>query len=277
VSGRRLRGSLLFGALVALVVAYSLGPYAWTLLTSLKTERELYQFPVTYLPHAPTLLNYVHVFSGNPFGRFLLNSCIVAVTSTVCCLFLATLASYAFARLRFPGSRILFIAILTVAMIPLITVIVPLYVLVRDLGLLNTYGGLIGPYITWSLPVAIFILTAFFREIPRDLEEAAAIDGCSRVETLFRVIAPLAAPGLVTAGIIVFVNTWNEFLVALTLTSSTEMRTITVGISLFRGEFAFPWGVISAAVLLATVPIVVLILLGQRLVVRGLTAGAVKG
>lgn len=277
MSARRRLGRASFAGLVGLVVAYSLGPYAWTLVTSLKTERELYRFPVTYLPQAPTLINYVHVFSGNPFGRFLLNSCIVALTSTVVCVFLAVLASYAFARLRFPGHRVLFLAILIVAMIPLITVIVPLYVLVRGLGLLNTYAGLIGPYITWSLPVAIFILTAFFREIPRDLEEAAAIDGCSRVGALFRIIAPLAAPGLATAGIIVFVNTWNEFLVALTLTSSTEMRTITVGIALFRGEFTFPWGVISAAVLLATVPVVVLILLGQRLVVRGLTAGAVKG
>ena len=277
MSARRRLGRASFAGLVGLVVAYSLGPYAWTLVTSLKTERELYRFPVTYLPQAPTLINYVHVFSGNPFGRFLLNSCIVALTSTVVCVFLAVLASYAFARLRFPGHHVLFLAILIVAMIPLITVIVPLYVLVRGLGLLNTYAGLIGPYITWSLPVAIFILTAFFREIPRDLEEAAAIDGCSRVGALFRIIAPLAAPGLATAGIIVFVNTWNEFLVALTLTSSTEMRTITVGIALFRGEFTFPWGVISAAVLLATVPVVVLILLGQRLVVRGLTAGAVKG
>lgn len=277
MAGRRPLGRIAFAALVVLVVAYSAGPYVWTLLTSLKTERELYQFPVTYLPHAPTLTNYVHVFSGNPFGRFLLNSCIVSITSTVLCLFLAVFASYAFARLRFPGSRIVLLGILTVAMIPLITVIVPLYVLVRGLGLLNTYGGLIGPYITWSLPVAIFILTAFFREIPRDLEEAASIDGCSRVETLWRIIAPLAAPGLVTAGIIVFVNTWNEFLVALTLTSSTEMRTITVGIALFQGEFAFPWGVISAAVLLATIPIVGVILAGQRLVIRGLTAGAVKG
>ena len=277
MAGDRPLGRIVFTALVGLVVAYSLGPYLWTLVTSVKTERELYQFPVTYLPHAPTVINYVHVFQGNPFGRFLLNSCVVSVSSTVLCLFLATLAAYAFARLQFRGSRVLLLGILIVAMIPLISVIVPLYVLVRGLGLLNTYGGLIGPYITWSLPVAIFILTAFFREIPRDLEEAAAIDGCSRVGTLWRIIAPLAAPGLVTAGIIVFVNTWNEFLVALTLTSTTEMRTITVGIALFRGEFAFPWGVISAAVLLATVPIVTLILAGQRLVIRGLTAGAVKG
>ncbi len=277
MAGRRAGGAIVFGILVVLVVAYSTGPYVWTLLTSLKTERELYQFPVTYLPHAPTFMNYVHVFSGNPFGRFLLNSCIVSVTSTVLCLFLAALASFAFARLRFPGSRIALLGVLTVAMIPVITVIVPLYVLVRGLGLLNTYGGLIGPYVTWSLPVAIFVLTAFFREIPRELEEAAEIDGCSRIGTLWRIIAPLAAPGLVTAGIIVFVNTWNEFLIALTLTSSTEMRTITVGISLFRGEFSFPWGVISAAVLLAAIPIVLLILTGQRLVIRGLTAGAVKG
>ncbi|MDR7417905.1 MAG: carbohydrate ABC transporter permease [Armatimonadota bacterium] len=263
--------------LIGLVVVWSLAPYVWTLFTSFKTERELYQFPVTYWPHHPTVVNYVQVFTQNPFGRFLLNSAIVTIASTVLCLFIASLAAYAFARLRFRGREILLVGLLIVAMIPLITVIVPLYILVRNLGLLNSYLGLIAPYITYSLPVAIFILTAFFREIPHELEEAALIDGCTRVNTLWRIIAPLAAPGLITAGIIVFVYTWNEFLVALTLTSTTDVRTITVGIALYRGEFTFPWGVISAAVTLATIPIMALILLGQRLVIRGLTAGAVKG
>jgi multiple sugar transport system permease protein len=263
--------------LIGLVLAWSLTPYLWTLFTSLKTERELYQFPVTYWPHTPTIVNYVQVFTQNPFGRFLLNSALVTVISTAACLFIAALAAYAFARLRFRGREVLLVGLLVVAMIPLITVIVPLYILVRNLGLLNSYAGLIAPYVTYSLPVAIFILTAFFREIPQELEEAALIDGCTRLNTLWRIIAPLAAPGLITAGIIVFVYTWNEFLVALTLTSTNEVRTITVGIALYRGEFTFPWGVISAAVTLATIPIMALILLGQRLVIRGLTAGAVKG
>lgn len=263
--------------LVGVVLAWSLAPYLWTLATSFKTERELYQFPVTYWPHAPTVINYVQVFTQNPFGRFLLNSALVTVASTAVCLFIAALAAYAFARLRFRGREALLVGLLIVAMIPLITVIVPLYILVRNLGLLNSYAGLIAPYVTYALPVAIFILTAFFREIPQELEEAALIDGCTRLNTLWRIIAPLAAPGLVTAGIIVFVYTWNEFLVALTLTSTNEVRTITVGIALYRGEFTFPWGVISAAVTLATIPITMLILLGQRLVIRGLTAGAVKG
>lgn len=274
------RGSWLrigHGVLIVLVIVWSLIPYVWTLFTSFKTERELYQFPVTYWPHVPTIINYIQVFTQNPFGRFLLNSTIVTLTSTVVCLFIASLAAYAFARLQFRGREILLVGLLVVAMIPLITVIVPLYILVRNLGLLNTYWGLIAPYVTYSLPVAIFILTAFFREIPQELEEAALIDGCTRLNTLWRIIAPLAAPGLITAGIIVFVYTWNEFLVALTLTSTTDVRTITVGIALYRGEFTFPWGVISAAVTLATIPIMALILLGQRLVVRGLTAGAVKG
>lgn len=274
---RSAAGRYAFYALVAMVMIYSVSPYLWTLLTSLKTERELYQFPVTYLPSQPTVINYVQVFTQNPFGRFLLNSAFVSVTSTLICLFLSALAAYAFARLKFPRSQMLLVALLVVAMIPLITVIVPLYILVRKLGLLNTYWGLITPYVTYSLPVAIFILSAFFREIPRELEEAALIDGCTRLSTLWRVIAPLSTPGLLTAGIIVFIQTWNEFLIALTLTSSTEVRTITVGIALYRGEFAFPWGVISAAVILATIPIVGLILLGQRLIVKGLTAGAVKG
>lgn len=277
MAGRRRLGGIGHWLLIGLVVAWSLAPYAWTLFTSFKTERELYQFPVTYWPHRPTFINYAQVFTQNPFGRFLLNSAIVTVTSTVLCLFIASLAAYAFARLQFRGREVLLVGLLVVAMVPLITVIVPLYILVRNLGLLNSYAGLIAPYVTYSLPVAIFILAAFFREIPPELEEAALIDGCTRLNTLWRIIAPLAAPGLITAGIIVFVYTWNEFLVALTLTSTTEVRTITVGIALYRGEFTFPWGVISAALMLATIPIMTLILLGQRLVIRGLTAGAVKG
>lgn len=277
MAGRSSLRKIVHWLLVGLVIVWSLTPYLWTLFTSLKSERELYQFPVTYWPHAPTIVNYVAVFTQNPFGRFLLNSAVVTLVSTGLCLFIASLAAYAFARLKFRGREILLVGLLVVAMIPLITVIVPLYILVRNLGLLNTYWGLIAPYITYSLPVAIFILTAFFREIPHELEEAALIDGCTRLNTLWRIIAPLAAPGLITAGIIVFVYTWNEFLVALTLTSTNDVRTITVGIALYRGEFAFPWGVISAAVTLATIPITALILLGQRLVIRGLTAGAVKG
>jgi len=277
VAGRGALARTTLAALVVLALVWSLAPYLWTLFTSFKTERELYQFPVTYIPKNPTIINYVHVFTQNPFGRFLLNSAIVTVLSTVLCLFIASLAAYAFARLRFRGREPLLVGLLVVAMIPLITLIVPLYVLVRNLGMLNTYWGLIAPYVTYSLPVAIFILTAFFREIPHELEEAALIDGCTRMNTLWRIIAPLAAPGLITAGIIVFVYTWNEFLIAMTLTSTADVRTITVGIALYRGEFTFPWGVISAAVALATIPIMTLILLGQRLVIRGLTAGAVKG
>ncbi len=277
MAGRRPLARIVLALLVTLVVVWSLAPYVWTVFTSLKTERELYQFPVTYWPKAPTLINYVNVFAQNPFGRFLLNSVIVTLSSTALCLFIASLAAYAFARLRFKGREVLLVGLLVVAMIPLITVIVPLYILVRGLGLLNSYAGLIAPYVTYSLPVAIFILTAFFREIPRELEEAALIDGCTRLNALWRIIAPLSAPGLITAGIIVFVYTWNEFLVALTLTSTNAARTITVGIALYRGEFAFPWGVITAAVTLATIPIMVLILLGQRLVIKGLTAGAIKG
>lgn len=277
MAGSRTLNRIALAALVALAIIWSLAPYLWTLFTSFKTERELYQFPVTYLPKVPTIINYVNVFTQNPFGRFLLNSAIVTVLSTVLCLFIASLAAYAFARLKFRGREPLLVGLLVVAMIPLITLIVPLYILVRNLGLLNTYWGLIAPYVTYSLPVAIFILTAFFREIPPELEEAALIDGCTRLNTLWRIIAPLAAPGFITAGIIVFVYTWNEFLIAMTLTSTTGVRTITVGIALYRGEFTFPWGVISAAVALATVPIMALILLGQRLVIRGLTAGAVKG
>lgn len=275
--GRIPLSRVLLAVLVAAGVAISLGPYVWTLFTSLKSEAELLRTPLTYIPENPTLQNYEAVFKQNPFGRFLLNSFIVAASSTALCIVLASLAGYAFGRLRFRGRTPLLMAVLAFSTLPVMSLIVPLYIIIQRLGLLNTYPGLIIPYVTWSLPLAVFILTNFFRQIPRDLEESAWIDGAGRLQALWHVIVPLSGPGIVSAAIIVFITVWNDFLIALTLVSSVSMRTVTVGIALYRGEYAFPWGTITAAVCLATIPIALLLMVGQRWVTSGLLRGSLKG
>jgi multiple sugar transport system permease protein len=264
--------------LAGLIVAVNgFFPAVWILLTSLKTETELIRAPITYLPDAPTLSNYVTAFTTQPLLRFMWNSFVVATLSTVLCVLVSALAAYALTRLRLPGRNVIMAVLLAVAMFPLISLMVPLFKAMRELGLLNTYPALILPYAVLSMPVCTLVMASFFQDIPPDLEAAAMIDGCSRVGALFRVVVPLAAPGVFTAAILAFVNAWDEFLLALTLMNRVNMRTLSVGITLYQGEFAFPWPLISAALIVAIVPISILIALFQERVVGGLTAGGVKG
>ena len=252
-------------------------PALWILFTSLKTETELMGYPITYLPQAPTLANYVQAFTEQPLFRFLWNSFVVASLSTLLCVVVSALAAYALTRLRVPKSNLIMAALMAVAMFPLISLMVPLFKMMRELGLLNTYLALILPYAVLSMPVCTLVLASFFQDIEPDLEAAAMIDGCSRLGALFRVIVPLSAPGVFTAAILAFVNAWDEFLLALTMMSRLNMRTLSVGITLYQGEFAFPWPLISAALIVAIVPISILIAVFQERVVGGLTAGGVKG
>jgi multiple sugar transport system permease protein len=252
-------------------------PAVWILFTSLKTETELMGYPITYLPQAPTLANYVQAFTEQPLLRFLWNSFVVASLSTLLCVLVSALAAYALTRLRVPKSHLIMAALMAVAMFPLISLMVPLFKMMRELGLLNTYLALILPYAVLSMPVCTLVLASFFQDIEPDLEAAAMIDGCSRVGALFRVVVPLSAPGVFTAAILAFVNAWDEFLLALTMMNRLNMRTLSVGITLYQGEFAFPWPLISAALIVAIVPISILIALFQERVVGGLTAGGVKG
>jgi multiple sugar transport system permease protein len=252
-------------------------PAVWILLTSTKTETELIRFPVTYLPEAPTLTNYVVAFTTQPLLRFMWNSFVVASLSTALCVLVSALAAYALTRLRMPGRNLIMAALLAIAMFPLISLMVPLFKVMRELGLLNTYLALILPYAVLSMPVCTLVMASFFQDIPPDLEAAAMIDGCSRVGALFKVVVPLSAPGVFTAAILAFVNAWDEFLLALTMMNRLSMRTLSVGITLYQGEFAFPWPLISAALIVAIVPISILIALFQERVVGGLTAGGVKG
>ena len=252
-------------------------PALWILATSLKTETELMGYPITYLPQAPTLANYVQAFTEQPLLRFLWNSFVVASLSTLLCVLVSALAAYALTRLRVPKSNLIMAALMAVAMFPLISLMVPLFKMMRELGLLNTYLALILPYAVLSMPVCTLVLASFFQDIEPDIEAAAMIDGCSRLGALFRVVVPLSAPGVFTAAILAFVNAWDEFLLALTMMNRLNMRTLPVGITLYQGEFAFPWPLISAALIVAIVPISILIAVFQERVVGGLTAGGVKG
>jgi multiple sugar transport system permease protein len=261
----------------AIVVVNGFLPAVWILLTSLKTETELMRVPPTVLPEILTWQNYVRVFTDQPIGLFLWNSLAVAIISTALCVTVSALAAYALVRLRIPGRGLVLSAIIAVSMFPLISLMVPLFQVMRELGWLNTWWALIFPYAVLSLPVCTLVLTAFFQDIPADLENAAMIDGCSRMGALWKVVVPLAAPGVFTAAILAFVNAWDEFLLALTLSSRVSSRTLPVGITLYQGEFAFPWPIISAALVVAIVPICILIAVFQERVVGGLTAGGMKG
>jgi len=261
----------------AIVVLNGFFPAAWILLTSFKPQLELVRKPITYWPREFTAQNYVQVFVEQPLATYLLNSVVVAAASTVLTLFVAAGAAYAIARLRLRHRDLILSAIIASSTFPLVTLLVPIFETMRAVGLLNTYPALILPYIVLSLPVCTLVLVSFFQSIPRDLENAAMIDGATRFGALWHVVIPLAAPGVFTAGILAFVNAWDEFLLALSLNSAARMRTLPVGIALYQGEFTFPWHIIAAALVIAIVPIAVLIALFQERVVGGLTAGGMKG
>ena len=260
-----------------ILVVNGIFPALWILFTSLKTEAELTVKPITWLPHLPTAANYLRAFTDQPLLLFLFNSFMVAILSTALTLFVSVLAAYALSRLQIRGRDLILSAIIAVSTFPLVTLLVPLFEIMRALGLLNTWVALILPYTVLSLPVCTLILVSFFEGIPRDLENSAMIDGCTRLGALFKVVVPLSAPGVFTAGILAFVNAWDEFLLALSFNSNPQLRTLPVGITLYQGEFAFPWPVISAALIVGIVPVAVLIVIFQERVVSGLTSGGIKG
>ena len=260
-----------------IVVVNGFFPALWILLTSLKTETELVSKPITYWPHLATLGNYVRAFTDQPLLKYLGNSMMVALLATVFSLLVSALAAYAIARLNLKNRQLILTCIVASSMFPLVTLLVPIFETMRTFGLLNSYTALVLPYIVLNLPVCTLVLVSFFQSIPKDLENAAMIDGCTRMGALVRVVVPLAAPGVFTAGILAFVNSWDEFLLALSLNSSPNYRTLPVGITLYQGEFTFPWPIISAALIVAIVPIAVLIALFQERVVGGLTQGGLKG
>jgi multiple sugar transport system permease protein len=259
------------------VVGYALVPFLWIASLSLKTEGTLTDG--NFFPRDITLENYTGIFSGDQFPAALRNSIGISLIATLIAITLATTTAYAIARLEFPGKTLVLGAALAIAMFPPISVVGPLFNLWRGIGLFDTWPGLIIPYMTFTLPLAIYVLTAFFREIPWDLEQAAAVDGATPYQAFRRVIVPLAAPGVFTAAILVFIFAWNDFLFAISLTSTNDARTVPAAIAFFTGESQFtqPTGQIAAAAVVVTVPIIVMVLAFQRRIVAGLTSGAVKG
>lgn len=263
----------------ALILIWCLLPVAWIVSLSLKPVGEVTTGSPQFLPEDATIQNYKDIFGNDDFLRALLNSAGISLIATVLSVILATLAAYAIARLEFRGKRLVLSIALAIAMFPVVSLVGPLFDLWRVLHLFNTWPGLIIPYMSFTLPLAIWTLSAFFREIPWEMEQAAQVDGATPWQAFRKVIVPLAAPGVFTAAILTFFFAWNEFVLAISLTSTTSARTVPAQLSFFVGSDQFnpPYSQLATASVVVTVPVVVLVLLFQRKIVAGLTSGAVKG
>jgi ABC-type glycerol-3-phosphate transport system permease component len=259
----------------AVIVGLMLFPLAWAVLSSLTPESRLFQGPA--LPQALVLDHYRALFDARDFWTPIRNSIIVAGATTLFAVTLGTACAYALARLRFRGKALALAFVLAVSMFPQVSIVSPLFLMLRELRLLDTYPGLVLPYLTFAMPLTIWMLVGFFRQLPPDLEDAAFMDGASRWRTIRDVLLPLAAPGIATTAILTFLYCWNEFLFALSFALGPDSYTVPVAIALFRGQYQVPWGEILAAAVIATVPVAVMVLVAQRRIVAGLTAGAVKG
>ncbi len=260
-----------------IVVLYALFPVLWILSLSLKPTSSVKDGKL--IPAEITFENYKAIFEGNIFTSALVNSIGIGLITTLIAVTIGGMAAYAIARLAFPGKKVLVGVALLIAMFPQISLVTPIFNIERRLGLFDTWPGLIIPYITFALPLAIYTMSAFFKEIPWDLEKAAKMDGATPGQAFRKVIAPLAAPGIVTAGILVFIFAWNDLLLALSLTATERAITAPVAIANFTGssQFEEPTGSIAAGAMVITVPIIIFVLIFQRRIVAGLTSGAVKG
>ena len=273
----RILGRLSFLLLVALIIFYAVFPFYWAIVSSLKTGSAL--FETNLIPLHPTLQNYIALFREQPFAQNILNSAIVALVTTAISLGLAASAAYALGRMAFTGRTAVSFLILSVSMFPQIAVLTGMFELIQVSGLYDSLSGLILADLILTLPFSTWVLTAFMGELPRELEEAAIIDGAPPLRILTDVFLPVMAPALVATGLLAFILAWNEFLFALTFTLSQEERTVPVAIALISGAggYEIPWGRIMAASVIVTAPLIILVLALQRRIVSGLTAGAVKG
>jgi trehalose/maltose transport system permease protein len=277
MTAQKLLSTIGFYALVVVIVVFSVFPFYYAIVTSFTTGTEL--FKVNYWPKVFSWANYETVLGGKNFLRSILNSVFIATLTVAFALFLAVTASYALARVRFRGRGLLLMMILAVSMFPQIAVLAGLFELVRFLGIFNTPWAMILSYTIFTLPFTVWVLTTFMRDLPVEIEEAAIVDGATPWIIITKVFLPLLWPALVTTGLLAFIGAWNEFLFALTFTSSETTRTTPVAIALLTGasQQEIPWGPIMAASVIVTVPLVILVLIFQRKIVAGLTAGGVKG
>jgi len=274
---KKLVGRIAFYLFLAVIVFYTVFPFYWAIVSSLKAGSDL--FRVEFWPSNPAWDNYVAVFREQPFGRNILNSVFVAVSTVVLSLSLAVAAAYALGRIQFRGRTTLLFVVLGVSMFPQIAVLSGMFELIRAMSLYNNLLALTLSYMIFTLPFTVWVLTTFMRELPKELEEAAIVDGAKPYTIVTKVFMPLMGPALATTGLLAFIAAWNEFLFALTFTLSSEQRTVPVAIALISGasSYELPWGNIMAASVIVTVPLIVLVLIFQRAIVSGLTAGAVKG
>jgi trehalose/maltose transport system permease protein len=270
-----------FYLLIAAIFIYTVFPFYWAIRSSITPETDLFTTPLEYFPSDPTLAHYREVLSSGDFQRALINSTIVAGSVTLISLVLGAIASYALGRFRFRGRSFAMYLMLSLTIFPQIAILGALFTLINDFGLYNTLPALIFSDLILTLPFTVWVLTSFMAALPKDLEEAAYVDGATPFQVFYKVLLPLVAPGLVTVGLLAFITAWNEFLYALSFTQDPEHHTITVAITTFTSgkgnTFEQPWGQIMAATVIVTVPLIVLTLILQRRILAGLTAGAVKG
>ena len=263
--------------LLALMLVWTLVPFYWMIATSLKKDREIYGFEATLIPHQPTLANYARLFAKTPFILYLRNSTIIAVGTTIASLVFGTLGAYALARLRFPGRKVIARGLVFTYLVPPALLFIPLFAVMSTLRLVDTHHGLILTYLSFSVPFCTWLLMGYFRSVPLELEEAALVDGCTRLGSLVRVILPMSLPALAVVAFFAFTQSWNEFLYANVFVNSVEVRTVTTGLTLFIVEDVFFWGPMMGASFLSALPPLLIYLIFQRWVVKGLTLGAVKG
>ncbi|HCL99023.1 MAG TPA: carbohydrate ABC transporter permease [Fervidobacterium sp.] len=279
VKTKRIIYNIVLTISVIFVLIWCIFPFYWAVVSSLKPNSELFDPNPTLWPKSPTFSNYVKVFQERPFHVNIWNSVVVSGITTIVTLIFGSFAGYAIARLHMKGKSFVMILILAVSMFPQISILGSLFVILRNMKLINTYLGLILPYVAITLPLTTWILQNFFRDLPKEIEEAAAIDGCSRTRTLFQIVFPMSAPGLVATGLLTFISAWNEFLFAFTFMQKPDYYTVPVAIAMFSGrtQYEQPWGQLMAAAVIVTVPLVVLVLIFQNRIIAGLSAGGVKG
>lgn len=266
---------VLRGVLIAALLLFSLAPIFWVLITSFKNNAEIYA--MTWLPKQPTLQNYQRVFQNDNMPRYFLNTTIVSFCTTALSMVVATLGAYGFSRYRFPGSKAVLGFILFTRVLPRVTVVIPFYIVLRRLNLINQYPGLVLVYLMVVMPVTVWMLKGFFDNIPIEIEEAAAIDGCSPVRILIQIVLPICLPALAAVGMYAFILSWNEFLFALIMTTDRTTRPISVGLAYYIDDRGIHWGELMAASALMSLPAMIVFSLTQNMLVKGLSAGAVKG
>lgn len=264
---------------IILVLIFVMLPILWQILTSVKLNNEIQAVPNVYIPSRITFKHYIELFQRKPFIFYVFNSALVSIVSTVLCLTIGSPAAYALARLRLPGEQIILATVLIVTLFPYVLLFLGLLEIIRYIGLGNNYLALVIPYTAINLPLTILVMRSFFQQLPKDLEDAAKIDGYKTISMLINIVLPMTVPALVTTGILTFIFAWNEYIFALTFITRETMKTIPVATAQLGGAtvFEIPYGAIAAATVLGTIPLVLLVLFFQRRIVQGLTAGAVKG